>query len=94
MKHVKFDGFGLIFRDIRLSATSGISGDGEQSQPVESISHTFKHAGKFNVNLELVLKSNTTGEIQKTGISKMISVFESGTERASYVAKTVSFCYP
>ncbi len=49
--------------------------DGSKA-PGEKVTHTFKKAGEFNVNMELVIKSNSTGEIHKTGVSKKIIVTE------------------
>lgn len=59
-----------------------------------SVSHAFKEKGTYNVNLELTLQSESTGEIHKTGISKKILVFNDAREKAAYQAKIASLKTP
>jgi outer membrane protein OmpA-like peptidoglycan-associated protein len=64
-------------------------GDGNQSVG-ENVMHSFKEAGEYVVNLELILRSNSTGITRKTGISKSIIVFNDLQERVSYMYKIAS----
>jgi flagellar motor protein MotB len=52
-----------------------------------STSHTFKVKGEYNVNLGLTLKSKTTGIIDKTGVTKKITIVNDNQERTAYLAK-------
>jgi flagellar motor protein MotB len=63
--------------------------DGDKSDGANVI-HLFKEKGEYLVNLELTIKSELTGRLQKTGISKKILVFNDLQEKDSYLAKTAS----
>jgi outer membrane protein OmpA-like peptidoglycan-associated protein len=64
-------------------------GDGTRSNG-STINHSFIQKGEYLVNLELTLKSKSTGEVHKTGVSKKIVVFNNLQEKKSYLAKEVS----
>ena len=80
---VSFDGQksnipGFKVMSYRWNFRDGDKGTGEK------ITHTFKKSGEFRVNMELIIKSSSTGEIRKTGASKYIKVFNDNSE--------MSFC--
>jgi hypothetical protein len=60
-------------------------GDGTRKQG-ERVTHTFNNEGEFMVNLELTLKSDSTGIISKNGVSKKIAVLNDLEEISSYLA--------
>jgi outer membrane protein OmpA-like peptidoglycan-associated protein len=60
----------------------------------ERVTHAFKLKGEFMVNMEVVMKSNSTNEIRKTGVSKKLLVYDSITEKASKKVKTGSTPLP
>jgi outer membrane protein OmpA-like peptidoglycan-associated protein len=53
----------------------------------EKTTHTFKKSGEYMVNMELVLKSVSSGEIHKTGVSKKIIVFDDKKGINAYVSR-------
>jgi outer membrane protein OmpA-like peptidoglycan-associated protein len=52
--------------------------------------HTFNEKGEFLINLELVLQSEISGEMRKTGVSKKILVFTNSREKEAYLAASAS----
>ena len=57
-------------------------GDGTRLQG-ESVNHTFKEKGEYNVNLGLTLKSDSTGNIHKTGVTKKLVVYNDQSEKGA-----------
>ncbi len=64
-------------------------GDGKRSSGA-NVSHSFKESGEYIVNIELTLKSESTGNTHKTGVSKKILVFNNIKEKESYLAQNPS----
>jgi len=64
-------------------------GDGKRSTGA-NVSHSFKENGEHIVNMELTLKSESTGNTRKTGVSKKILVLNDNQQKASYLAKEAS----
>ena len=64
-------------------------GDGYRSSG-GNVRHAFKENGEFLVNMELTLKSELTGDIHKTGVSKKILIFNDIREKESYLAGNAS----
>lgn len=58
--------------------------DGARAQG-SSVQHAFKVKGEFLVNLELTIKSDQTGKIHKTGVSKKITILRDNQEKTSYI---------
>lgn len=56
----------------------------------ERVNHSYLKKGNYIVNLCLTLKSESTGIIKKTGISKKITVLNGHQEEDSYLAKESS----
>ncbi len=69
-------------------------GDGQRVQGSHA-EHTYSKKGDYLVNMGLRIRSNSTGEIRRTGISKRISLFASNKEESenqdSKEATTPSF---
>jgi outer membrane protein OmpA-like peptidoglycan-associated protein len=53
----------------------------------EKTTHTFKKSGEYLVNMELVLKSLSSGEIHKTGVSKKVIVFDDRKAINTYISR-------
>ena len=64
-------------------------GDGKRSSGA-NVNHSFKDNGEHIVNMELTLKSESTGIIHKTGVSKKILVFNNIKEKESYLTRNTS----
>lgn len=64
-------------------------GDGSRIEG-ESVKHAFKEKGVFQVNLGLTLKSDSTGIIHKTGVTKKIVIMNDQKERVAFLAKNSS----
>lgn len=60
--------------------------DGSKTRGEKTV-HTFKKSGEFLVNMELVVKSVSSGEIHKTGVSKEVIVFDNKNELIAYRSK-------
>ena len=86
---VECDGLKSYLPGFGILSYSWDFGDGNRSFG-ENVKHSFKEKGEYSVNLGLTLKSDSTGNIHKTGISKKILVLNDIQERASYLAKRVS----
>jgi outer membrane protein OmpA-like peptidoglycan-associated protein len=83
---VDFDGLKSHLPGYKILNYSWDFGDGTRSQG-EKVKHTFKDEGEYLVNLELTLKSDSTGNIHKTGSSKKMIVLNDLQEISSYLAK-------
>ena len=55
-----------------------------------NVNHSFKDNGEHIVNMELTLKSESTGITHKTGVSKKILVFNNIKEKESYLTRNTS----
>jgi outer membrane protein OmpA-like peptidoglycan-associated protein len=59
---------------------------GDKSKSLgEKVPHKFLTKGEYDVNLELALRSDANGVINKTGITKMIKVFDNVQEMSSVI---------
>ena len=56
----------------------------------ESVKYAFKKPGEYNVNMGVTLKSEATGIIHKSGVSKKILVVSNDQERSSWIARKAS----
>ena len=86
---VEFDGLKSYLPGFEVLSYSWDFGDGNRSFG-EKVSHSFKENGEYIVNLGLTLRSDSTGVIQKTGISKKILVVNDIQERTASLAKRAS----
>jgi outer membrane protein OmpA-like peptidoglycan-associated protein len=80
---VKFDGLKSSLPGYRILSYSWDFGDKSRAKG-EKVSHSFKTSGDYTINLELALRSDSTGMIKKTGVSKLIKVFNTKAESAAY----------
>lgn len=85
-ENVEFNGQSSNFPGYKISGYLWNFRDGTKAAG-ESVKHTFKKKGDYAVNMELVLRSNASGKIRKTGISRMIHVLDDSKERSSYLTK-------
>ncbi len=92
---VKFDGLGSNIPGFRILNFAWNFEDGSKSKGA-NVKHIFKSKGEYFVNMELVLKSNSTGYVHKTGISKKILVLDDTRERNAYLLKaaTIKTLFP
>jgi outer membrane protein OmpA-like peptidoglycan-associated protein len=77
-----FDGLKSYQPGYKILSYAWDFGDGTRLQG-ESVKHTFKEKGEYNVNLGLTLKSDSTGNIHKTGVTKKIVVYGDQSEKGS-----------
>ena len=64
-------------------------GDGTRMNG-SNVIHSFREKGEYMVNLELTLKSESSGSVHKNGVSKKIVVFDNIQEKDSYISKEIS----
>jgi outer membrane protein OmpA-like peptidoglycan-associated protein len=86
---IKFDGIRSNIPGFKILNYRWNFRDGDKSSG-EKVKHVFKDKGEYLVNMELVLKSTSTGYTHKTGVSKKIVVLNNEQERESYLNKMVS----
>jgi outer membrane protein OmpA-like peptidoglycan-associated protein len=86
---MEFDGLKSYLPGYKILTYSWNFGDGNRSTG-ESVKHTYQKKGEYLVNLALTLKSLTTSNIHKTGISKKITVLNDLTEKTSIPDKNAS----
>ena len=85
----EFDGLKSYLPGFKKLSYSWDFGDHIRSSG-ERVNHSYLKKGDYTVNLCLTLKSESTGNIRKTGISKKITVLNDYQEKASYLAKEPS----
>jgi len=86
---IEFDGLKSYLPGFKYLTYSWNFGDGSRSSG-DRVKHSYQKKGEYIVNLGLTLKSGSTGNISKTGISKKILVLNDLQERASYLDKETS----
>jgi outer membrane protein OmpA-like peptidoglycan-associated protein len=86
---LKFDGLKSNVPGYKIESYLWNFRDGGKARG-EKVSHIFKKSGEFVVNMELVLKSISTGELHKTGVSKKIIVFDDKKSLNTYMARITS----
>jgi outer membrane protein OmpA-like peptidoglycan-associated protein len=86
---VKLDGLSSNCLGYKIISYKWNFRDGMRSQG-EKVSHAFKKKGEYLVNMEVVLRSISSGAIHKTGVSKKIYVFDNSSERNSFLASRSS----
>jgi outer membrane protein OmpA-like peptidoglycan-associated protein len=72
---VMFDGRKSYLPGYKIVSYSWDFGDKSKADGIQ-VKHTFLKQGKYEVNLELVLKSDSTGQFRKTGTSKNINILD------------------
>ncbi|MGD0757178.1 MAG: PKD domain-containing protein [Bacteroidales bacterium] len=82
----KFDGLRSNIPGFKILSYSWDFRDGNKSSG-GIVKHVFKEKGEYLVNMELILKSISTGYTHKTGVSKKVLVLNDKQERESYLAK-------
>lgn len=90
---VDFDGLKSFLPGYKILSYSWDFGDGIRMHGV-SVKHKFEKPGEYNVNLGLTLRSDSSGIIHNTGVTKKISVFGNAQERNSYQAQKAAVIVP
>ena len=86
---VEFDGLKSFLPGFEVFNYSWDFGDKNRSAG-EKVIHSFSEKGEYLVNLELVIKSESTSKISKTGISKKLLIFNDIQENNSFLAQSSS----
>jgi len=86
---LKMDGLKSNIPGYRILNYSWDFGDGTRSNG-SNVIHSFREKGEYMVNLELTLKSKSSGHILKNGVSKKIVVFNNTQEKDTYLSKEIS----
>jgi outer membrane protein OmpA-like peptidoglycan-associated protein len=86
---VEFDGLKSNFPGNSILNYTWDFADGTRTKG-ERVNHTFNEKGEYLVNLGVTIKSDSTGTIQKTGVSKKITVLNDQQEKAALLAKKSS----
>jgi outer membrane protein OmpA-like peptidoglycan-associated protein len=83
---VKFDGLRSNLPGYKIVSYLWNFRDGGKATG-EKTTHTFKKIGEYLVNMELVIKSLSTGEVRKTGVSKKVIVLDDKKGVNSYLSR-------
>jgi hypothetical protein len=83
---IQFDALSSYLPGYEILSYSWEFGEGTRLQG-QSVKHSFKENGEYNVNLGVTLKSETTGIIHKTGVSKKIVILGTAQDKASWLSK-------
>jgi outer membrane protein OmpA-like peptidoglycan-associated protein len=86
---IKFDGLRSYIPGFKILKYLWDFRDGHKSSG-ETVNHSFKEKGEYLVNMELILKSKSSGYTKKTGISKKILVVNDNQERVSSLVRMAS----
>lgn len=86
---IKFDGLRSYIPGFKILKYSWDFRDGNKTSG-ESVNHSFKEKGEYLVNMELIIKSKSSGYSKKTGISKKILVVNDNQERVSSLVRMAS----
>ena len=86
---IMFDALKSYLPGYKILSYSWDFGDGNRSDG-ENATHSFKEEGNYNVNLGMIIRSNSAGITYKTGISKKIVILNDSQERSAYLAKRAS----
>ncbi len=86
---IEFDGLKSYLPGFKKLSYSWDFGDGTRSMG-EKVKHSYQKKGEYIVNLGMTLKSETTGNICKTGISKKILLLNDLQDKTTYLAKKAS----
>jgi outer membrane protein OmpA-like peptidoglycan-associated protein len=86
---IDFDGLESNLPGSKILTYSWDFGDGSRSAG-EKVTHAYQKNGEYLVNLGVTLKSRSTGNVSKTGISKKITVLNDDGEKALYFASEAS----
>ena len=86
---VDFDGLKSNLPGFRILSYSWAFSDIDRATG-SRVKHAFKEKGDYSVYLELVVQSESTGKIHKTGVSKKILVLNDSREKEAYLARNNS----
>lgn len=94
-QNISFDGLKSFLPGFTVLGYSWDFGDKTRTRG-EKVTHSFPEKGEYSVNLELALRSDSSGLIKKTGVTKQIIILNDAQESASFNAslKSVKEVYP
>lgn len=84
---IPFNGLKSYLPGYKILSYSWAFGDKTRSKG-GSVTHAYAIKGVYMVNLELALRSDSTGIIKKTGITRKINVFNNDQEAKSFLAES------
>ena len=86
---ISFDGLKTYLPGFKVLSYIWDFGDKNKARG-EKVTHAFLKTGEYNINLELALKSDSAGNIKKTGVSKKIIIVNDQKEVNSFNSKSDS----
>jgi len=87
--NISFEGLKSYLPGFRILSYSWDFGDKTRAKGAK-VTHSFTKNGEYSVNLELSLRSDSTGIIKKTGVSKKILIFNDSQEISPLMTKVNS----
>ena len=88
-EEISFEGLDSYLPGYKILSYTWVFGEGARLMG-ESVKYAFTKPGEYNVNMGVTLKSEKTGIIHKSGVSKKILVLNNTQERTSWLAKKAS----
>lgn len=86
-EYITFNGLKSYLPGYNILSYSWDFGDKTRDKG-EKVTHSFTKNGEYSVNLELALRSDQTGMIKKTGVTRKILILDNAQESYSYLANT------
>jgi outer membrane protein OmpA-like peptidoglycan-associated protein len=86
---VSFDALKSYVPGYKIINCSWDFGDSQRAKG-EKVTHVYATKGEYAVNLEVALRSDSTGLVKKTGITRKIIIFEDAQAGTAYLAKGIS----
>ncbi len=86
---ISFDGLRSYLPGYRKLSYSWDFGDKSRAKG-DQTTHTYNSAGEYVINLELALRSDSSGMIKKTGVSRKIKIFDTKAQITEYEGRTAS----
>ncbi len=83
---VSFDALKSYIPGFKILNCSWDFGDKQRARG-EKVSHVYADKGEYEVNLEVALRSDSTGLIKKTGITRKIIIFADAQDGTAYLGK-------
>lgn len=83
---IEFDGLKSYIPGYKILKYTWDFGDGTKGQG-KKISHFYQSEGQYLVNLELIIRSDSTSRMRKIGSSKKILIVNNSQEISNYVAQ-------
>ena len=85
-ENISFDALKSYLPGFRILSYSWDFGDQSRAKG-EKVTHSFTEKGEYNVNLEVIIRSDSTGMVKKAGVSRKIHIMGNTQEISAYQSR-------